>query len=449
MEVQVPVQEFNDGLTPYQFEVLKDFDNGETRFFMLNWHRRARKTTLAINLLIREAVKNSQSRFGYITSTYKAAKNIVWRDPNMLKRYLPMGLVKKFNESELYVEFINGSILSLHGSDEPDSLKGLDFKGIVLDEWSLCKRDAWDELLLPIIRQAKNRWAVFIFTPKGFNHAHEMWIDAKLNKDWKTYELKASQSGLIPFEELEKAKRELTNKNLYQQEYECSFIAGDENQVFNGEDLIRCVDRTVPIINEVRKLTVCDVASEGGDETVIYNLENTKKVSEQIYVHKDLMDTVGRIMAEVKRHGSNYVIVDKIGEGSGVFSRLREVYENDGSISVIGYDGRLEAVDKETYANKRVEDAFKVARMVTELKVDLPDDPVLVKQLMAIRFKYSSNGRLILEKKEIIKSESGVGQDRSDALIMALASLERVSPVKKLDRYKNEDLSFVGSAALV
>lgn len=159
--------------------VLQDFDDKIVRFFLLNWHRRARKTTLALNLLIKEACTNSKSRYGYLTSTYKAAKNIVWRDPNMLKRYVPKEVVKKFNESELYVEFKNGSILSLHGSDDPDSLRGLDFRGVVIDEWALVKEIVWNEILRPIIAQNKERWAMFIFTPKGMNHAYHMWVEAQ------------------------------------------------------------------------------------------------------------------------------------------------------------------------------------------------------------------------------------------------------------------------------
>ncbi len=109
----VPIKRFLDGIHKWQLEILKDFDAKKIRFFLINWHRRARKTTLAVNILIKECCKNPNSRYGYITSTYKAAKNIVWTDPNMLKSYLPMDAVEKINESELYVKFTNGSIFSL------------------------------------------------------------------------------------------------------------------------------------------------------------------------------------------------------------------------------------------------------------------------------------------------------------------------------------------------
>lgn len=211
---------------------MQDFDAKSARFFLVNWHRRARKTTLALNILIRECVANPKRRYGYLTSTYKAAKNIVWRDPNMLKSYLPDGLVKKFNDSELFVEFTNGSILSLHGADDPDSLRGIDFAGVVVDEWPLVKREVWEEIIRPIIAQDINRWAFFIFTPKGKNHAWQYWAKAKDSKEWKTYILKSSESGLIPAIELEKMKAEIPER-VYLQEMECEF-SDDASAVFKG-----------------------------------------------------------------------------------------------------------------------------------------------------------------------------------------------------------------------
>lgn len=231
-EIKVPVQKFLDGLTQWQKQILKDFDKQSARFFLINWHRRARKTTLAINILIRECVANPKSRYGYITSTYRAAKNIVWRDPNMLKSYLPTELVKKFNDTELFVEFKNGSILSLHGSDDPDSLRGVDFSGVVIDEWPLVKKEVWEEIIRPIISQDIKRWAIFIFTPKGKNHAYHYWIKTKENTEWKTYILRASESGILLDSELAKMKIEVPER-VYAQEMECEFN-DDASSVFRG-----------------------------------------------------------------------------------------------------------------------------------------------------------------------------------------------------------------------
>jgi len=177
-------------------------------------------------------VANPKSRYGYITSTYRAAKNIVWRDPNMLKAYLPAELVKKYNDTELFVEFKNGSILSLHGSDDPDSLRGVDFSGVVVDEWPLVKKEVWEEIIRPIIAQDIKRWAIFIFTPRGKNHAYHYWLKAKESGEWKTYILKSSESGILPSEELRKMRTEVPER-VFLQEMECEFN-DDASSVFRG-----------------------------------------------------------------------------------------------------------------------------------------------------------------------------------------------------------------------
>ena len=222
--VQIPVEDFKPH--GWQTKFLLDFDKHSHRFYMLNWHRRARKTTLGLNLLIREANTFDKRVYLYVAPTYKMAKNIVWRDPNMLDRYLPKQCVKRKNETELFIEFDNGSILFVRGADDPDSLRGIDCDGVVLDEYSLMSRNVWEEGLRPIITQRADRWALFTFTPKGMNHCFDYWVKSENWDDWYRMYLPVSKSNLLPKEELAKAKKEMPI-GTYQQEFECSFLSQD------------------------------------------------------------------------------------------------------------------------------------------------------------------------------------------------------------------------------
>jgi hypothetical protein len=73
-----------------QLEVHKD----RHRFRVLVCGRRFGKTTLAVNELIVNALKNQQSINWYVAPTYRQAKQIAWQ---MLLHYLPQGIVKKTN----------------------------------------------------------------------------------------------------------------------------------------------------------------------------------------------------------------------------------------------------------------------------------------------------------------------------------------------------------------
>ena len=56
-------------------------------------------------------------------------------------------LKKDPNETELYCEFFNDSILQIRGADDPDSLRGGDYFGVVLDEFAMMKVSVWEEIL--------------------------------------------------------------------------------------------------------------------------------------------------------------------------------------------------------------------------------------------------------------------------------------------------------------
>src|SRR3990167_1881637 len=76
-----------------------------SRFKVLNWHRKARKTTLAVTELIKYASR-FRAPFWYVGPSYGLAKDTVWSDPRMLGQYIPgwdkpeMGIITK-SESEL------------------------------------------------------------------------------------------------------------------------------------------------------------------------------------------------------------------------------------------------------------------------------------------------------------------------------------------------------------
>lgn len=229
--IQIPVPEFQ----PHQW-MIQSLADTTHRFKVHRWHRRARKTTLGLNKLIRAACMTSHETFAYIGPTYRQAKAIVVRDPLMLQQYLPREILSKpFNESELYATFRTGSVLRILGADEPDSLRGIRLKGVVFDEWALQKRAIFDEIIAPVLRESGG-WADFYFTPKGRNHAYDFWRRGALAEypDWCTFDLLADQSGLLTPETLASAELEM-GAQLFRQEMLCEFLE-DVQAVFHGLD---------------------------------------------------------------------------------------------------------------------------------------------------------------------------------------------------------------------
>ncbi len=195
-------------------------------------HRRAGKTVGIINDTIRKAMTapRENSRYGICAPFYAQVKDVGWQ---YLKRFSAPIPGIKTNESELYIDYPNGSRIRLYGLDNYDRLRGGYFDGIVLDEYGDSDPRAWSEVIRPALADRQG-WATFIGTPKGQNHFCDIWEAAQGDTQWFSLMLRASESGLIDAEELADAKAQMTDEQ-YQQEFECSFSAGIVGAYYSRE----------------------------------------------------------------------------------------------------------------------------------------------------------------------------------------------------------------------
>ena len=205
----------------------------ENRFTVAVAHRRFGKTVAAINQIIKASLECTKEapRFAYIAPTYTQAKRVAW--DYLLKYTQPLSATA--NISELRVDFY-GRRISLYGADNPDSLRGIYLDGVVLDEVGDMNPRIWNEVVRPALSDRLG-WALFIGTPKGANHFKDLRDRAE--KEWALLEFKASQTGIVPQEELDAARKEMGD-DKYNQEFECSFNAAVEGSyygaILNGLD---------------------------------------------------------------------------------------------------------------------------------------------------------------------------------------------------------------------
>jgi hypothetical protein len=110
------------------------------------------------------------------------------------------------------------------GADNPDSLRGLYFDGVVLDEVGDMRPSIWYSVLRPALSDRRG-WAIFAGTPKGKNMFWNLREEARLNSETHLLiEVKASTSGLLHPDELRDARAQMTDAD-YEREFECSFDA--------------------------------------------------------------------------------------------------------------------------------------------------------------------------------------------------------------------------------
>ena len=182
--------------------------------------RRTGKTTLSIRELCYTAREPNKHCFAVFPS-YRQAKQVAWV---MLKDILhDLRWVKNVNEADLTVVLKNNSRISLRGAENSDALRGVKLDLICFDETSDIPEEAWTSVLRPTLSDTKGR-ACFFGTPKGRNQFYELYEQAKENKDWYACVFKASDTKILDQEELDAAKS-VMSKDLYEQEFECSFQA--------------------------------------------------------------------------------------------------------------------------------------------------------------------------------------------------------------------------------
>jgi hypothetical protein len=236
------------------------------RFGVVVAHRRMGKTVSAINHLIKDAILNQKEapRYAYIAPTYGQAKRVAW--DYLVKYAEPLGGSQ--NITELRVDFW-GRRVQLYGSDNPESLRGQYFDGVILDEIGDQNPKIWTDIVRPALADRKG-WCLFIGTPKGHNHFKELRDRAEKEDGWGLLEFKASETGVVDDTELKAARNEM-GEDKYRQEFECSFDAAVEGSYY-GQILNELEDKKhmqeIPWEELSRTFTAWDLGM--GDSTSIW-----------------------------------------------------------------------------------------------------------------------------------------------------------------------------------
>lgn len=198
----------------------KELHETDKRWSIIVAHRRSGKTTATVNHLQRDCLIRGDALFGYIAPTYKQAKAIAW---DLLKKYSVVVPGVVYNETELTVKYPNNSKLRLFGADNPDTLRGLGFNGVVFDEYSQQPPNIFSEIIRPALADTGG-YGIWIGTPKGHNDFWRLYNRAKKDADWFALFLTVDDTGVLSKEELADARKSMS-EDEYNQEFYCSFEA--------------------------------------------------------------------------------------------------------------------------------------------------------------------------------------------------------------------------------
>jgi hypothetical protein len=151
---------------------------------------------------------------------------------------------------------------------DADSLRGDYADLLILDEYSIMDKSAWDEIGAPMLLD-NNGDAVFIFTPKSLNHAYTLYERAvgDLTGRWEAFHFTSFDNPYLSKEALAEITQDLT-ESAYKQEILAQFLQ-NEGAVFRNIDACLKAKATTPEAHKGHRIVAGVDWGQKNDFTVI------------------------------------------------------------------------------------------------------------------------------------------------------------------------------------
>lgn len=226
------------------------------RRFLCLWHRRAGKDRNAATFCL-ECMLERVGVYFHVFPALNQGRRDFWDNIiqetidgvevsiKMVRACFPPELVRKYDDKEMQVELINGSLYQVMGCDDDEAverLRGPNPIGLIYSEYAHgSKMEDARKTLMPVLIE-NGGWEIFAYTPKGENHGKALydtalrdrfhpvnnplgWFVQKLTRD-DTYKDAQGESGdaVMPIDEIERLTvKEGWRPEFVRQEFWCDF----------------------------------------------------------------------------------------------------------------------------------------------------------------------------------------------------------------------------------
>lgn len=261
----------------------------------------------------------------------KAGQQVWWVAPvygqaeimfNRLKNQLNDRDFLKFNETKLTATYPTGSVMSFKSAEKPDNLYGDDVYAAVFDEFTRAREQSWFALRTTLTA-TKGR-CKFIGNVKGRkNWGWKMAQKAKAGEPdfayFKITAYDAAAEGLLSFDEIEAAKRELP-ENVFKELY-LAEASEDGSNPFGLDHIARSVCSLSTLESVCFGVDLAKGKNAGGDWTVIVGLDKFGNISHFDRFQKDWKQTKETILALPNKP----IAIDSTGVGDPIAEDVARV----------------------------------------------------------------------------------------------------------------------------
>ena len=207
-------------------------------FLMAEEIRRAARLAVKMNVGI-------ENEIWYGAPTFLQAKRVMWA---RLRKAVPLHwLASRPHETNCSMRLRSGHVIRIVGLDAFENLRGSGLWFFGGDEWADCRPEAWAEVLRPMLSTSRGH-ALFIGTPKGFNHFRDLYLLGQPggDKSYRSFLFTTLDGGNVSAEEIAAAQVQL-DPRTFRQEYGASFesYAGRVIYAFSRAETVKvCRERT-------------------------------------------------------------------------------------------------------------------------------------------------------------------------------------------------------------
>lgn len=394
MVKQIEVQ----GFTPHekQIPIIDACFDDSIKYVVGCTGRQFGKTFMSINILLKWVLEDNNSVAMFVSPVFSQAKKVF---SEMTNAIAGTGITTAINKSDLFIKFINGSIIYFRSAEREDTLRGYTLDYLVVDEAAYIKDNVWSTVLRPTVL-VRGKKVLFISTPKGKNWFYEVSTRGE-NDDYPQYQTFRGTSFDSPFisaEELNEAKMSLP-PSIYQQEILAEFIS-DGGEVFSNLKTNCTLTSYPPKVAGEKYYAGLDIG-RANDYTVLTILNSKGDVVRILRERQNVWNVIISEVVKVLREYNPRVYIEINGIGDPIYEQIRKQYSQADPFLTTN-DSKQNIIEE-------------LILGLNEEKVQLPTqdlNPDLYRELSVFTYEYSPRTRRV---------KYGAPSSFHDDMVMSLA----------------------------
>jgi hypothetical protein len=269
---------------------------------------------------------------------------------------------------------------------------------------------------------------IAVFVPWFWQEEYQTTVPANFRLTTEETEYQSAYSLSLQQIAWRRGKIVELGETKFKQEYPANateaFQTSGEDSLIKPEDILKA--RKDKEAKEYGPLLIgVDPARFGDDRTSIMRRRTRVAFGLESYRKKDTMEVAGICARILNAEPVERMFIDIGGLGAGIVDRLNE----------LGFGRRIEGVNSgeqalspDKYTNRRAEMWGLMNDWLKTTPCRIPDTDSLHADLIGPKYKYDSNSRLVIERKEDMKKRGISSPDEAEALGLTFAA--PVSPVQ-------------------